>query len=40
MERLDDIVFQSADDVAHLDESQSRACADELVESSSSFCGI
>jgi aminoglycoside phosphotransferase (APT) family kinase protein len=32
MERLDGIVFRTAEDVAHLDEAQSRACADELID--------
>jgi aminoglycoside phosphotransferase (APT) family kinase protein len=32
MERLDGIVFRTADDVAHLAEAQSRACADELID--------
>jgi aminoglycoside phosphotransferase (APT) family kinase protein len=32
MERFDGIVFRTADDVAHLDEAQSRACADELID--------
>jgi aminoglycoside phosphotransferase (APT) family kinase protein len=32
MERLDGIVFRTGADVAHLDEAQSRACADELAD--------
>lgn len=32
MERLDGIVFRTAQDVAHLDEAQSRACAHELAD--------
>jgi len=32
MERLDGIVFRTADDVAHLNEAQSRACANELAD--------
>ncbi len=32
MERLDGVVFRSAEDVAHLDEAQSRACTDELAD--------
>ncbi|MGF7238660.1 MAG: phosphotransferase family protein [Frankia sp.] len=32
MERLDGIVFRSADDVGHLDEGQARACTGELVD--------
>ena len=32
MERLDGIVFRTARDVAHLDEAQSRACANELAD--------
>jgi len=32
MERLDGIVFRTAQDVAHLDEAQSRACAEELID--------